>query len=148
MHAELLSELVGLGRLGCAPDLLQASDVWLDVLEDGQDPTAVLTPGITQAPPQVPRHRPQGVGLSTPGTSTSSGVASCSQAVCLRAITVGGAEHRIGQTQLRMAGGREVRGDAGVQLVDDAGKGSTIADAVMPYAEQKHEPVEDRTMLY
>jgi hypothetical protein len=132
MHAELLSELVGLGRLGCAPGLLQASDGWLDVLEGGQDPTAVLRPGITQAPPQVPRHPRRWVGLSTPGTSTSSGVASCSQAVCLQAITVGGAEHRIGLTQRRMLGGQEVRGDAGVQLVDDAGEGSTIADAVMP----------------
>jgi hypothetical protein len=63
---------------------------------------------------------------------TSSSVASCSQAVSLQAITVGGAEHRIGLTQRRMLGGQEVRGDAGVQLVDDAGKGSRIADAVMP----------------
>jgi hypothetical protein len=48
------------------------------------------------------------------------------------AITVDGAEHRIGLTQLRMLAGRRCVGMAGVQLVDNAGKGSTIADAVMP----------------
>jgi hypothetical protein len=86
-----------------------------------------------QAPPPVPGHRPQvGRVVDAWYQRTSSSVASCSQAVSLQAITVGGAEHRIGLTQRRMLGGQEVRGDAGVQLVDDAGKGSRIADAVMP----------------
>jgi hypothetical protein len=109
MHAELLSELVRLGRLRCAPGLLQASDVWLDVLEDGQDPTAVLTPGITEARPQVPGHPPLvGRVVGSWYQRTSSGVAGCSQAVSRQAITVGGAEHRIELTQLRMLGGQEV----------------------------------------
>jgi hypothetical protein len=51
VHAELLGELVRLGRRHCAPDLLQANDVWLEGREGGQDPAAALTPGITKAPP-------------------------------------------------------------------------------------------------
>jgi hypothetical protein len=108
VHAQLLGELVRLGRLWCAPDLLQASDVWLEGREGGQDPAAALTPAITKAPPQVPRHHPQlGRLLHRRHQPTSSSVASWSQAVCLQAITVGGgAEHSIGLMPPRMLGGR------------------------------------------
>ena len=61
---------------------------------------------------------------------TSSSVASWSQAVCLQAITVSGAEHSIGLMQPRMLGGR--KWVAICSWVDDAGTGATIADAVMP----------------
>jgi hypothetical protein len=74
---------------------------------------------------------------------TSSSVASCSESVSLQATTIGGVEHKIGLTRLRMLGRQKARGAADVQL------GSKIADALMPLSRaNSKEPIEGWKRAY